>query len=201
MGSNGLTPGGAGTLVLVTPTKVITNVAGMLAAFGTLTLTYVPEPGTLLLLGAGVAGLTAIGRRRSEARLGRLTGAALNRAATSQEVAAFALDRAPLTRLLLPRDATFTSHFAAQRREPLLDVRLQRPSQRPRALEGAQRLFALAARQVGHRGHPQLALVRVAPPLVPRQPERREVRLGRQEARVPADRLERPTRSSAMNWS
>ena len=65
MGANGLTPGGAGTLVLVAPTRLITNVAGTLAAFSTLTLTYVPEPGTLLLLGAGVAGLTAIGRRKS----------------------------------------------------------------------------------------------------------------------------------------
>jgi hypothetical protein len=64
MGSNGLTPGGAGTLVLVTPTKILTNVAGTLAAFGVLTLNYVPEPGTLLLLGMGVAGLAAIGRRR-----------------------------------------------------------------------------------------------------------------------------------------
>jgi len=64
MGANGLTAGGAGTLVLVSPTKVITNVAGTLAAFGTLTLTYVPEPGTLLLLGMGVAGLAALGRRR-----------------------------------------------------------------------------------------------------------------------------------------
>ena len=64
MGSNGLTPLGAGTLVLVTPVKIITNVAGTLAAFGVLTLTYVPEPGTLLLLGMGVAGLAAIGRRR-----------------------------------------------------------------------------------------------------------------------------------------
>jgi hypothetical protein len=64
MGANGLTPGGAGTIVLVTPIKIITNVAGTLAAFGALTLTYVPEPGTLLLLGLGVAGLAAIGRRR-----------------------------------------------------------------------------------------------------------------------------------------
>ena len=63
-GANGLAGDGSGTLVLVAPVKVITNVAGTLAAFGVLTLTYVPEPGTLLLLGMGVAGLAAIGRRR-----------------------------------------------------------------------------------------------------------------------------------------
>jgi hypothetical protein len=64
-GANGLTPGGVGTLVLVSPTKIFTNIAGTLAAFGVLSLTYVPEPGTLLLLGLGVAGLAAIGRRRA----------------------------------------------------------------------------------------------------------------------------------------
>jgi hypothetical protein len=63
-GNNGLTVGGFGTLTLVTPVKIITNIAGTLAAFGVLTLTYVPEPGTLLLLGMGVAGLAALGRRR-----------------------------------------------------------------------------------------------------------------------------------------
>jgi hypothetical protein len=63
-GLNGLTPNGGGTLVLVTPIKILTNIAGNLAAFSTLTLTYVPEPGTLLLLGLGVAGLAALGRRR-----------------------------------------------------------------------------------------------------------------------------------------
>jgi hypothetical protein len=63
-GNNGLTPGGSGTLVLVTPGKVLTDVWGTLPTFGVLTLTYVPEPGTLLLLGMGVAGLAALGRRR-----------------------------------------------------------------------------------------------------------------------------------------
>jgi hypothetical protein len=63
MGSNALTPGGQGTLVLVTPVKVLTNIAGQLAAFGTLTLTYVPEPGTLTLVALGVVALAAAGRR------------------------------------------------------------------------------------------------------------------------------------------
>jgi hypothetical protein len=64
MGSNGLTPGGQGTLVLVTPIKLLTNAVGTVAGFGTLTLTYVPEPGTLALLGLGIAALAATGRRR-----------------------------------------------------------------------------------------------------------------------------------------
>jgi hypothetical protein len=59
MGSNGLTPGGQGTLVLVAPGKVITNIAGTLASFSTLTLTYVPEPSTLALLALGVVALAA----------------------------------------------------------------------------------------------------------------------------------------------
>jgi hypothetical protein len=65
MGANGLTPGGAGTLVLVAPVKIYSGVAGNLAAFGVLSLTFVPEPGTALLLGLGVAGLAALGRRRT----------------------------------------------------------------------------------------------------------------------------------------
>jgi hypothetical protein len=63
-GSNALTAGGQGTLVLVTPIKIITGIAGTIAAFGVLTLTYVPEPGTLLLLGLGVVALAAAGHRR-----------------------------------------------------------------------------------------------------------------------------------------
>jgi hypothetical protein len=58
---------GNGTLVLVSPTNVNLGVLGSLASLATLTLTYsgiIPEPGTLLLLGAGVAGLAAIGRKR-----------------------------------------------------------------------------------------------------------------------------------------
>jgi hypothetical protein len=50
--------------VLVTPLKIISNITGPLAAFGTLTLTYAPEPGSAFLLGLGIVGLGALGRRR-----------------------------------------------------------------------------------------------------------------------------------------
>ena len=58
------TPGGAGTLVLITPTAVRTNLFGDIPSFGVLTLNYVPEPGTLLLVGSGAALLGVLGRRR-----------------------------------------------------------------------------------------------------------------------------------------
>jgi hypothetical protein len=61
---NALSPGGGGTLTLVSPGKVYVSTGNKLAVIGTLTLTYVPEPGTVLLLGAGALGLGALGRRR-----------------------------------------------------------------------------------------------------------------------------------------
>jgi hypothetical protein len=54
------------TVTLVTPTFVSTNIAASsaLPLFGIMTLTFIPEPGTLLLLASGVAGLAMVGRKR-----------------------------------------------------------------------------------------------------------------------------------------
>ncbi len=57
----------SGALQLVTASKVYTSLSGAwpeMPMTGVLTLHFVPEPGTLLLLGFGVAGLAAHGRWR-----------------------------------------------------------------------------------------------------------------------------------------
>jgi hypothetical protein len=66
MGSVNLTASGGGTVTLVAPSKV--SIDGPLAqrrsaSVTTLTLTFVPEPSTLLLLAASALGLLAVGRR------------------------------------------------------------------------------------------------------------------------------------------
>jgi hypothetical protein len=57
-----------GYLSLVTPTRVITNQAGGVAALASgflrLEIEFVPEPGVGLLLGSGAAGLLILARRR-----------------------------------------------------------------------------------------------------------------------------------------
>jgi hypothetical protein len=63
-GFDNRTAAGKGTLVLVSPTVIGLGVLGSIASISTLTLTYVPEPGTLLLVGAGAACLATAGRRR-----------------------------------------------------------------------------------------------------------------------------------------
>ena len=54
------------SVTLVTPTLISTNIgaSAVIPSFATLTLTFVPEPGTLLLLASGVAGLAVLGRKR-----------------------------------------------------------------------------------------------------------------------------------------
>jgi hypothetical protein len=66
------TAGHNGQVQIISPFRAVTNVAGNLPGIAVMTLNFiggnggtpVPEPGTLLLLGSGVAGLIALGRRR-----------------------------------------------------------------------------------------------------------------------------------------
>ena len=54
------------TVQLVTPTFISTTIgsSAVIPSFAILTLSFVPEPGTLLLLASGVAGLAMLGRKR-----------------------------------------------------------------------------------------------------------------------------------------
>ena len=56
------------TVQLVSPTFISTTIgaSAVLPAFAVLTLSFVPEPGTLLLLASGVAGLVLLGRKRTD---------------------------------------------------------------------------------------------------------------------------------------
>ncbi len=63
-GYDNRTAGHGGTIQLVTPIRILTNAAGNLPGFAIQTLNFIPEPGTLLLLGTGALGLGIVGRRR-----------------------------------------------------------------------------------------------------------------------------------------
>jgi hypothetical protein len=56
----------SGVMSLVTPIFISTNIgaSAIIPAFGFLNLHFIPEPGTLLLLAAGVTGLGILGRSR-----------------------------------------------------------------------------------------------------------------------------------------
>jgi hypothetical protein len=57
------TAGTGSPLTLVSPTFV-SALGNLLPIFSSLTLTAVPEPGSILLIGTGIAGLALLGRRR-----------------------------------------------------------------------------------------------------------------------------------------
>jgi hypothetical protein len=58
----------SGVVQAITPMQVVTNLTNgsnrKIALFGFLTIHFIPEPGMLLLLGSGVAGLVLLGRHR-----------------------------------------------------------------------------------------------------------------------------------------
>jgi hypothetical protein len=60
-------PDGAGTVTLVSPSKISIDCAlaqRRTASFTALKMFFVPEPGSLLLLGAGALGLVLLGSRK-----------------------------------------------------------------------------------------------------------------------------------------
>jgi len=59
----------SGTVSLVTPVFVSTNIpaSAVVPVFGIISLHFVPEPGTLMLLGSGITALVAFGRNRARA--------------------------------------------------------------------------------------------------------------------------------------
>ncbi len=59
-------PLSGGHIKLVSPVTISTNIgaSAQLPMFAVMELTFIPEPGTLLLLASGVAGLAIVGRKR-----------------------------------------------------------------------------------------------------------------------------------------
>lgn len=65
-GSDTRTAGHQGSILLVSPFRVMSGATGTLTGFATQLLTFVPEPGTLLLIGSGVACVALVGRKRMQ---------------------------------------------------------------------------------------------------------------------------------------
>ena len=57
--------GGFQNIILVSAVNVMTSIAGQVPTFAVLTLKYVPEPGMLVMIGVGSAGLALLGRRKT----------------------------------------------------------------------------------------------------------------------------------------
>jgi hypothetical protein len=62
-GFDNRTLGGLGTLQLVSPASIGLGTGGSLAMLATLSITFVPEPTTALLVGGGLVALGALRRR------------------------------------------------------------------------------------------------------------------------------------------
>ncbi len=62
----------SGVIQLVAPTLVLSSNQDLngIPIFSVLTLHFVPEPGTLVLFGMGIAGLGVAFRRRSQSNIG-----------------------------------------------------------------------------------------------------------------------------------
>jgi hypothetical protein len=63
-GTDSRTAAGLGQVTLVAPGGLMSTLGGPFPLFVSMTLNFVPEPGTLLLLGSGIAGLAIVGRKR-----------------------------------------------------------------------------------------------------------------------------------------
>ena len=59
----------SGVVQLVTPAQIVTNLplgtSDKMGGLAILVIHFIPEPGLLMLLGAGVVGLALLGRRRA----------------------------------------------------------------------------------------------------------------------------------------
>ena len=69
-GLTGSTAQPGGELILATPIYIRTSLPGLgeIPGFAMLSLSFVPEPGTIALLGVGIAGLGCVGSRRRNVR-------------------------------------------------------------------------------------------------------------------------------------
>ena len=65
-GTNSIDASGVGSVTLISPTKINTGALGLgnLPGVWRASFKFVPEPGTVLLLVSGAAGLAFIGRKR-----------------------------------------------------------------------------------------------------------------------------------------